>query len=259
MKRWIRGKKELASGERKSAGWRIWRRKLDGYQALEDKVERARYRAQAQRAGDNKDAYLNVRFPQVTNAVKWPPLPHNQLQQTDTGLQIQCEAAHCFKCHTHSGVFHPNACLRRPNHSKDRSAFFFSISGASWSRSRWGGGASHHPLASAFTRLLLNLRARVWFAPRDSGPVLLKSASLVCQKMFSYVSKSEVKNKKLTLQLLLLQLHFSERLELFIFWAPSRQCGHLFVTRSTDLDRPQYTGGFALVRQSDALFPPPLL
>lgn len=78
--------KKLASGERKSAGWRIWRRKLDGYQALEDKVERARYRAQAQRAGDNKDDYLNVRFPQVTNAVKWPPLPHNQLQQTDTGL-----------------------------------------------------------------------------------------------------------------------------------------------------------------------------
>lgn len=61
---------KLASGERKSAGWRIWRRKLDGYQALEDKVERARYRAQAQRAGDNKDTYLNVRFPQVTNAVK---------------------------------------------------------------------------------------------------------------------------------------------------------------------------------------------
>lgn len=53
---------------------------------------------------------------------------------------------------------------------------FFSISGASWSRTRWAGAASSHPLTSAFTRFWLNLRVRVWFAPRGSGPVLLKSA-----------------------------------------------------------------------------------
>ena len=63
-------KKTNWQAERKTAGWRIWRRKLDGYQTLEDEVERARYRAQARRAADNKDAYLNVRFPQVTNTVK---------------------------------------------------------------------------------------------------------------------------------------------------------------------------------------------
>lgn len=54
---------------------------------------------------------------------------------------------------------------------------FFSISGASWSRTRWAGAASPHPLTSAFTRFWLNLRVRVWFAPRGSGPVLLKPAS----------------------------------------------------------------------------------
>lgn len=85
---------------------------------------------------------------------------------------------------------------------------FFSISGASWSRTRWAGAASSHPLTSAFTRFWLNLRVRVWFAPRGSGPVLLKSASKK-KRNPSLTLQQFVLTFVWRVQLLLLRLHFS--------------------------------------------------